>query len=430
MIRRPQDRSTHRPSRSALKPIAESGGAFVTGRGKSSRVAGDVVVIGGCGRAGLPLAVALADRGARVAIYDVSVAAVEAVNGGRLPFREPAAELPLRRAVSAGRLVASADPAVAAAAEHALVIMRGLEEHAPGQPDSIRAALARCSDQFRDGQILILRSVVTPGTTAIAEKMVASRGIDMDVAFCPDRTAEGQAMTELFELPQIVASRTARGLERASRLFSMLTPELVPMTVEEAELAKLFTNAWRYIKFAAANQFYLIASDLGLDYERIRRGLIRDYPRARDLARAGFAAGPCLLKDTAGLARANASFTLGRAAIAINQGLPGYLVSKIELRYDLTAITVGVLGMAFKGGSDDTRSSLAYLLADLLAAKASTALRTDPLISGDPNLLPLEEVVSRADLLVIGAPHPQYRDLQTDTPVDDIWNMQRQGVLA
>jgi len=388
------------------------------------------VIIGGCGHVGLPLAVAFAERGARVASYDIGAEAVEAVNDGRLPFREPAAELPLRRAVSAGRLVASADPAVVAAAEHVIVIISGLDEHAPGQPNSIRAALARCSDQFRDGQILILRSVETPGTTAIAEKMVASRGIDMDVAFCPDRTAEGQAMTELFELPQIVASRTARGLERASRLFSMLTPELVPMTVEEAELAKLFTNAWRYIKFAAANQFYLIASDLGLDYERIRQGLIRDYPRARDLARAGFAAGPCLLKDTAGLARANASFTLGRAAIAINQGLPGYLVSKIELRYDLTAITVGVLGMAFKGGSDDTRSSLAYLLADLLAAKAREVLCTDPLISGDPDLLPLEEVLRRADLLVIGAPHPHYRDLQTDTPVVDIWNLRRQGVLA
>ncbi len=300
--------------------------------GLSSRFGCDVVIIGGCGHVGLPLAVAFAERGARVASYDIGAEAVEAVNDGRLPFREPAAELPLRRAVSAGRLVASADPAVVAAAEHVIVIISGLDEHAPGQPDSIRAALARCSDQFRDGQILILRSVVTPGTTAIAEKMVASRGIDMDVAFCPDRTAEGQAMTELFELPQIVASRTARGLERASRLFSMLTPELVPMTVEEAELAKLFTNAWRYIKFAAANQFYLIASDLGLDYERIRQGLIRDYPRARDLARAGLAAGPCLLKDTAGLARANASFTLGRAAIAINQGLPGYLVIQGRLR--------------------------------------------------------------------------------------------------
>jgi len=389
-----------------------------------------VVIIGGCGHAGLPLAVALADRGASVTAYDIAAEAVEAVNTGRSPFCEPAAEQPLRRTVSAGRLAASADPAVIGAAEHVIVVISGLDEHAHGRPDAIRAALADGADMFRDGQILILRSTVTPGTTAIAEKVVARRGIDMDVAFCPERIAQGQAMTELYELPQIVASRTARGLARASRLFSLLTPELVPMTVEEAELAKLFTNAWRYIKFAAANQFYMIASDLGLDYERIRQGLVRGYPRAADLAPAGFAAGPCLLKDTAGLARSNAGFTLGRSAIAVNQGLPGYVVGRLETRFDLAAMTVGVLGMAFKGGSDDARASLAYLLADLLAAKAREVLCTDPLVSGDPDLLPLDEVLARADLLVIGAPHAQYRDLRTDKPVVDIWNVLRQGVIA
>ncbi len=388
------------------------------------------MIVGGCGHVGLPLAIAFADRGARVAIFDISDEAIESVNAGRMPFREPAAELPLRRAVTAGRLVASADPGIVGAAEHVVVVISGLDEHAGRRPDSIRAALADCSGQFRDGQILILRSTVTPGTTAIAEKLVARLGIDMDVAFCPERIAEGHAMTELYELPQIVASRSARGLERASRLFSMLTPELVPMNVEEAELAKLFTNAWRYIRFAAANQLYMIANDLGLDYERIRRGVVRDYPRAADLAPAGLTAGPCLLKDTAGLARANASFTLGRAAIAVNQGLPGYLVSRLELRFDLAAMTVGVLGMAFKGSSDDARSSLAYLLADLLAAKAHQVLCTDPLVRGDPDLLPLEDVLDKADLLVIGAPHPHYRDLQTDKPVVDIWNLLHQGVLA
>lgn len=236
-------------------------------------------------------------------------------------------------------------------------------------------------------------------------------------------------MAELHELPQIIASRSASGLERASELFSMLTAELVLMTVEEAELAKLFTNAWRYIKFAAANQFYMIASDLGLDYERIRQGVILDYPRASDLAKAGLTAGPCLLADTSGLARANAGFTLGRAAIAVNQGLPGYLVSRLDLAYDLPAMTIGVLGMAFKGDSDDTRSSLAYLLADLLAARAREVLCTDPLVSSDPDLVPLDDVLSQADLLVIAAPHPQYRDLRTSTPIVDIWNLRRQGVL-
>ncbi|HXP20169.1 MAG TPA: nucleotide sugar dehydrogenase [Streptosporangiaceae bacterium] len=408
----------------------------MTGRGSASRFANDVVVVGGCGHAGLPLAIALADRGKRVAIYDISVTAVAAVNAARLPFSEPGAAPLLLRAIESGLLAASADPAIIGTAEHVIVVITGPAGEAQAEsepdlgPDAMAAALAGCSGQFRDGQIMILRSTVSPGTTASVEKLVASLGIDMDVAFCPERIAEGQAMTELYDLPQIIASRTARGLHRCAALFGVLTPVLVPLTPEEAELAKLFTNAWRYIRFAAANQFYMIASDFGLDYERIRSGLVRDYPRAAGLAPAGFTAGPCLLKDTAGLARASAGCTLGRAAIAVNEGLPGYLVSRLELRFELASMTVGILGMAFKGGSDDTRASLSYRLAGLLAGRARAVLCTDPLVTSDPGLLPLETVLDRADLLVIAAPHPHYRGLRTDKPVADIWDVLGRGVLA
>ena len=418
----------------------------MTGRGPVSRFARDVVIVGGCGHVGLPLAISLAAEGLRVAIYDISAQAVDTVNAGRMPFAEPGAGQSLRRAVEAGHLVASTDPAMVATAEHVIVVITGRAaaeaQRAPGPgggmagrtadlgPDSIGAALADCADQFRDGQILILRSTVSPGTTASAEKLIARLGIDMDVAFCPERIAEGRAMTELRALPQIVASRSARGLERASRLFARLTPSLVPLSVEEAELAKLFTNAWRYIRFAAANQFYMIASDLGLDYERIRQGLMQGYPRASDLAPAGFAAGPCLLKDTVGLAAASEQFPLGRAAIEVNQGLPGYLTERLATRFALAETTVGILGMAFKGGSDDTRASLSYDLAALLRTRARAVLCTDPLVTGDPDLLPLRTVLDAADVLVIAAPHSQYRDLRTAKPVIDIWNVLGHGVLA
>ena len=100
---------------------------------------------------------------------------------------------------------------------------------------------------------------------------------------------------------------------------------------EEAELAKLFTNTWRYIKFAAANQFYMMANDRGLDFERIRQGIALDYPRAADLPGAGFAAGPCLLKDTMQLAAfSDNTFALGHSAMLVNEGLPLYLVSRLE----------------------------------------------------------------------------------------------------
>lgn len=385
----------------------------------------DTVVIGGCGHVGLPLAIAMADHGARVVAHDLSAAAVAEVNAGRLPFAEPAAAIPLARAVAEGRLRASTDPAVTAAAEHVIVVIGGTGL----SPDTIGAELGACTAHLRDGQLLVLRSTAPPGTTASLEKLVAGLGLAVDVAFCPERIAQGLAMTELHDLPQIVASRTARGLDRASALFGRLTPELVPMSPEEAELAKLFTNAWRYLRFAAANQFFMIASEYGLDYERIRLGLLRGYPRAAGLAPAGFTAGPCLLKDTTALAAA-ADFPLGRAAVAVNEGLPGYLADRLAQRYDLAEMTVGVLGMAFKGGSDDTRASLAYPLAGLLERRARRVLRTDPLVTSDPGLVPLREVLEAADLLVIAAPHDEYRLLRPRQPVADIWNVLGRGVLT
>jgi UDP-N-acetyl-D-mannosaminuronic acid dehydrogenase len=390
----------------------------------------DAVVIGGCGHVGLPLAIALASRDTKVGIYDVSQTAVDTVNAGQLPFAEPGAAEPLRTGLAAGRLRASADPAIVGTAEHVIVVIgTPVDEHLNPEPDAIPNALGAFASYLRDGQILILRSTVYPGVTALVEKTIAALGADIDVAFCPERIAEGHAMTELFELPQIVSARTARGVERASALFGRLTSQLVVLTPEEAELAKLFTNTWRYIKFATANQLYMMANDRGLDFERIRQGMGADYPRAADMPAAGFAAGPCLFKDTMQLAAYNYNnFALGHTAMAINEGMPLYVMHRLEQRYDLAAMTVGICGMAFKGGSDDTRSSLSYKLKRILAFKAAAVLCTDPYVTSDPDLRPLPEVIEQADLLVIAAPHPEYRTLATAKPVADIWNVRGEGV--
>jgi UDP-N-acetyl-D-mannosaminuronic acid dehydrogenase len=277
---------------------------------------------------------------------------------------------------------------------------------------------------FRDGQLLVLRSTVFPGVTRLVEQLVADNGLKMDIAFCPERIAEGKAMTELFDLPQIVSGTTPQARERAAELFGELTDSVVHLEPEEAELAKLFTNTWRYIKFAAVNQFYMIADSRGLDFERIRAGLSQDYPRASDMPGAGFAAGPCLFKDTMQLAAFNDNnFALGHAAMLVNEGLPLYIVSKLAEQHDLRSMTVGILGASFKGGSDDIRSSLAYKLKRILSFKARRVLMTDPYVTVDPELVPLEQVLAEADLVIVATPHPEYRDLQIDKPVADVWNV-------
>ncbi|HVV38095.1 MAG TPA: nucleotide sugar dehydrogenase [Acidimicrobiales bacterium] len=387
----------------------------------------DLVIVGGCGRVGLPLGLAFADRGLSVALYDVNAAAVDQVTRGEMPFQEDGAEDVLARVGS--NLVATMDPADVARAENVIVVIgTPVDEHLDPRPTAVPDAVEALAPHLRDGQLLVLRSTLYPGVTAMVEKLIERLGVDVAVAFCPERIAEGAALKELFDLPQIVASRSERGQERAEKLFGALTASTVPLSPEEAELAKLFTNTWRYIKFATANQLFMIANDFGLDFGRIRAAMMFDYPRANDLPGPGFAAGPCLLKDTMQLAAFNNNnFVLGHASMMVNEGLPLYIVSKMEESFDLAGATVGILGMAFKGGSDDVRDSLAYKLRRILRFKARQVVCTDPYVTTDASLVPLEDVLRVADVLVLAAPHPEYRDLRTPTPLVDVWGFTGNG---
>jgi UDP-N-acetyl-D-mannosaminuronic acid dehydrogenase len=392
----------------------------------------DVVVVGGCGHVGLPLAIALASRGLRAHIYDIDSEAVEVVNNGQLPFHEDGAQPVLEKVLSDGLLSATTDPTVISRAAAVVVVVgTPVDEHLNPNPHAVGRSLEANVAQFRDGQLLVLRSTVYPGVTRNVERLFEKAGLSLDVAFCPERIAEGRAMVELFELPQIVSGRSQRVRDRAAALFGHLTDTVVELEPEEAELAKLFTNTWRYIKFAAANQFYVMANNNGLDFDRIRLALSQDYPRAADMPGAGFAAGPCLFKDTMQLAAfSDNSFALGHAAMLVNEGLPLYVVSQLEQKHNLANMRVGILGMAFKGESDDIRSSLSYKLKRILEFRAGSVLCTDPYVTVDPTLVPLDEVIAGSDLLILAAPHHAYRSLQVDLPVIDIWNLLGNGTTV
>jgi len=375
---------------------------------------------------------AFADVGLRVVLFDTNLDAVDRVQSGKMPHMEPGAPDVLARTLDRGTLRASTDATTVGSSEH-LVIVVGtpVDEHLNPDPQAVVNAIEAVADHLTDGQLLVLRSTVFPGVTRLVERLIHRIGKSIDVAFCPERIAEGRAMEELRSLPQIVSARTDSAFDRAASLFGKLTSGIVRVEPEEAELAKLFTNSYRYIKFAAANQLFMMANDFGLDYERIRSAVIEDYPRAADLPGPGFAAGPCLLKDTMQLAAFNNNnFALGQASMQINEGLPLYLVSKIAARYDLDAMTVGILGMAFKGESDDNRSSLSYKLKRVLNVRAKKVMTSDPFVTVDDALVPLDEVLERSDLIVIGAPHRAYAEITITQPVVDIWNLRGDGVVV
>ncbi|HEY6537894.1 MAG TPA: nucleotide sugar dehydrogenase [Candidatus Dormibacteraeota bacterium] len=389
----------------------------------------DVAVVGGCGHVGLPLGLAFASRGLKTAVFDINRDSVAKVSSGVMPFDEPGASEVLRQVLDEGSFFATSEPESLLQAD-AIVVVIGtpIDKHLNPEALDVPREVTKLGPYLVDGQLLVLRSTLYPGVTAMVERQLAEQGKRIEVAFCPERIAEGKAMVELFSLPQLVSGRTPTARSRAADLFRRLTPEIVELMPEEAELAKLFTNTWRYIKFATANQLFMIANDFGLDYAKIREALAHEYPRAQDLPTAGLAAGPCLLKDTMQLAAFNNNqFTLGHSAMLINEGLPLYAVARLQERFDLSQLTVGILGMAFKAESDDIRSSLSYRLKRILAFKARRVLCTDPYVSIDPDLTPLEDVLAESDVLVIGAPHDIYRAIETNLPVVDLSNLRGQG---
>jgi UDP-N-acetyl-D-mannosaminuronic acid dehydrogenase len=361
------------------------------------------------------------------AIYDISKSAVDGINAGEMPFWEPGAEKLLQESIAAKKIIATTDPSVTGKTDSLIVVIgTPVDEHLNPDPQAITLALERCRPHLKSGQLLVLRSTIYPGVTRQVEKELEAWGLDIDVAFAPERIAEHNAVEELVSLPQIVSSRTQRGFDRASELFSRIAPAIVRLSPEEAELAKLFANTWRYVKFAMTNQFYMMSEAKGLDYETIRSAIRKDYPRASDLPSAGFAAGPCLFKDTMQLAAfSDNNFSLGHSAMLVNEGMPLFIVSQLESKYDLSNMTVGILGMAFKAGSDDIRSSLSYKLKRVLKFRSQKVLTTDPMVpsSVDKDLIPLERVLQEADILILATPHTEYKGLVTDKPLVDMWGI-------
>jgi UDP-N-acetyl-D-mannosaminuronic acid dehydrogenase len=398
--------------------------------GGVARFERDVVIVGGCGHVGLPLGLALAAAGVSVALYDTDAAIVKLVNSGSMPFLEAGAGEVLPRVLQSEHLHATTEATSIAGSEHVIVVVgTPVDRYLSPDIDAVSRAIAPLVEHLVKGQLVILRSTVYPGVTRRVARAIALLDRDIDVGFCPERIAEGQALEELRRLPQIVSGTTPRATDRAAALFRHLTPEIVELDPDEAELAKLFTNTWRYIKFAVANQLYAIANDSGLDYERIRGAVTHHYPRAADLPRAGLTAGPCLLKDTMQItAFAENRFTLGHAAVMVNEGLPLYVMGKLEERFDLTDMTVGILGMAFKAESDDIRASLSYKLKRVLTGKAAGVLCTDPFVTRDPDLVPLERLLAESDLLIIAAPHAAYAGIRTQKPIVDLTNLLGSGV--
>ena len=149
------------------------------------------------------------------------------------------------------------------------------------------------------------------------------------------------------------------------------------------------------------------------------------YERAHSLPGAGFAAGPCLLKDTMQLSAFNTNnFLLGHAAMMVNEGLPNYLVENLRKKYNLSKTKVGILGMAFKADIDDVRDSLSFKLGKILRFHGAKVFYSDE-FAKNPDFVTKEELVKLSDVVIVAVPHSAYKGLaiSKDKEVVDLWKV-------
>ena len=371
----------------------------------------EVAVIG-LGRVGLPLAISFAERGLTVLGIDKDAERLQAVRGARMPFEEPGAQDALNRVHAAGTLTVSDRVADAALADH-IVITLGTPSFSHIEIDisDIRSALDDLLGHLRDGHAIVLRSTIAPGTTDFVAGYLAkhrgfSIGEDVFVAHAPERIAAGRFMEEIGTLPCIVGGVGEASGERVGALFSVFGAPIVQTTPVQAELAKIWTNILRYANFALPNLLMMDCEQHGANVFDVIDLINRDYPRG-GIAKPGLTAGTCLRKDFAfSEERSNAPGML-LAVSRVNESVPLFLVEGMKRRLGpLNGRKIAVLGLAFKGNTDDERDSLAYKLVRLLERELADVSVHDPRVATPTP--PFEEAVSGADVVVVAANHDEF----------------------
>ena len=385
----------------------------------------DIVIIGGLGHVGLPLGLAWADTGLTIGAYDLDAAKIKQVNAGKMPFIEEGAETVLKRVLNKTYFLIERPEEIKNANTVLITIGTPVDEYLTPQFMAMTNLADKLASHLRDGQHIILRSTVYPGSTQRLKEYLESKGLNLQVSFCPERIVQGHAIRELRELPHIISSFTTEGREHCAELFRRLCDKIVHVGVSEAELAKLFNNSWRYIAFAAANQFYMMSESCGANPSEVYRAMTENYARGQSIPKPGFAAGPCLLKDTMQLSAFYMNnFNMGFAAMQINEGLPAFCIEQIRQNHKLKGLKVGLLGMAFKAENDDTRDSLSFKLRKILSFHGAEVFCTDEYAKSD-QFCTLETVLEKAELFIVGVPHQRYQNLKfpDGKAVFNIWKL-------
>lgn len=375
----------------------------------------DVAVVG-VGRVGLPLALAFADRGLKTLGVDAQTEIVETVSAGRMPFFEPGADEILARVREQGRLEMTSEVAQAARARH-IVLTLGTPSfsHIEIDVSQIRSVLDDLLPHLREGHCVVLRSTIAPGTTEFVAGYLEMHsdftvGEQIFVAHVPERIAASRFFDEISTLPCIVGGFGARSGEIAAEPFRALGAPVVQTSPIEAELAKIWTNILRYTQFALPNRLMMECEQYGANVFEVIDLINRDYPRG-GMKLPGMTAGTCLRKDFTFSEERSPAPGMLLAVSRVNESVPLFLVDGLKRRLPnetFRARKIAVLGLAFKGDTDDERDSLSFKLMRLLERELALVAAHDP--HSPSSTLTLEEAVTGAEAIVLATNHSAWQD--------------------
>jgi UDP-N-acetyl-D-mannosaminuronic acid dehydrogenase len=368
----------------------------------------DVSVIG-LGRVGLPLALCFADAGLRVLGVDKDAERLDALRAGRMPFKEPGTDELLARVA----LDVTPHAADAARAD-AIVLTLGtpMFSHIEIDMGDIRSVLDDLLPVLHENQTIVLRSTVAPGTTEfVAGYLEKHRGFvvgeNLFVAHVPERIAADRFLEEISTLPCIVGGVGEASGDAAGRLFEVLGAPIVQTSPVEAELAKIWTNIYRYATFALPNLLMMDCERYGANVFDVIELINRDYPRG-GIGRPGLTAGTCLRKDFAFSEEKSNAPGMLLGVSRVHESVPLFLVDGIKRRLGgtLRERKVAVLGLAFKRDTDDERDSLSHKLVRLLERELADVAIHDPVVRTPT--ASFEDAVAGADVVVVATNHSAF----------------------
>jgi UDP-N-acetyl-D-mannosaminuronic acid dehydrogenase len=393
------------------------------------------VAVVGLGRVGLPLALSFADRGLDVIGVEREQSVLEQVAAGRMPYRETGTQELLERVLASDRLETTRTVQDAAAADH-IVLTLGTPAHVHIEIDmsQIKHVVDDLLPVLREGQSLILRSTVAPGTTDWVAGYIEQRrgfrvGEDLFVAHVPERIAENHFLEEIATLPCIVGGVGEGSGAKAAELFEVFGAEIVLTTPVQAELAKIWTNILRYTQFALPNLLMMEAEQYGANVFDVIELINRDYPRG-GIAHPGLTAGACLRKDFTFSEERSSAPGMLLAVSRVHETVPLFLVKGLKSRLgELRDRKIAVLGLTFKRDSDDLRDSLSFKLVRLLERELAHVARHDPHVAAGSD--PLDAALDGAEAVVIATNHSAFESLLGRLPdgmlLVDPWNVTGSG---